>query len=78
MEKKFTEIKPGQLFTIDNTTSYPKLRTYRGYIDMRDEIVKNCDDLPSKWKTSIMSKEAVAAKLDVTVEDVNNWIKRWL
>ena len=47
----------GQFFTIDNTPTYPKLRTDYGYIDVRDEIKKNCEDLP--WNLEIMLDERV-------------------
>jgi len=43
---KLNEIKIGQFFTIGDTPSYPKLRTSYGYIDVRDEIKKECDELP--------------------------------
>lgn len=36
---KYSEIKPGEIFTIEETPSYPKLRTTTGYVDMRDKIV---------------------------------------
>ena len=57
METKLKDIKIGEFFTIDGTTSYPKLRTDYGYIDFRDEIKKECNDLP--FKTRKMSDEEV-------------------
>ena len=51
------EIKIGQFFTIDNTKSYPKLRTSYGYIDVRDEIKKECKDLD--WELDLMADEEV-------------------
>ena len=35
---KVSEIPIGEIFTIEETPSYPKLRTEFGYIDMRDLI----------------------------------------
>jgi len=55
--KKLKEIKIGQFFTIGNTPSYPKLRTEYGYIDFRDEIKKECENLD--WELEIMSDEEV-------------------
>lgn len=54
---KFNEIKTGQFFTIDNTPSYPKLKTDYGYIDVRDEIKKEAKDLP--WGLELMTDEGV-------------------
>ena len=69
---KLQEIKKGTIFTISETPSYPKLRTETGYIDMRDKIVKNCNELP--WELRVMSKEEVAAKFEGTVKEVEEWI----
>lgn len=70
---KLQEIKSGEIFTIGETPSYPKLRTDDGYIDMNDKIIKVCDDLP--WEIRIMTKEEVAEKFEGTIEEVENWIK---
>lgn len=42
---EFKEIKTGQFFTIDETPTYPKLKTEYGYIDFRDEIKKEITEL---------------------------------
>lgn len=60
--KKLNEIKTGQFFTIDNTPSYPKLRTEYGYIDFRDEIKEECKDLP--WNLEVMTDEEVISQLE--------------
>lgn len=70
---KLKEIKTGEIFTISETPSYPKLKTDTGYIDMRDKIIKHCDDL--QWELRLMSKEEVAHKFEGTVAEVENWIK---
>lgn len=54
---KLKEITTGQFFTIGNTPTYPKLRTDYGYIDVRDEIKKECEDLT--WDLEIMTDEQV-------------------
>ena len=54
---KLNQIQVGQFFTIDNTPTYPKLRTDYGYIDVRDGIKKECEDLP--WDLEIMTNERV-------------------
>lgn len=70
----FNEIKTGEIFTIGETPSYPKLRTETGYIDMNDKIFIKCESL--KWELRIMSKEEVAAKFEGTVAEVEDWIKQ--
>lgn len=68
---KLKEIQSGEIFTIDNTPTYPKLRTRKGYVDMRDEIVKETDDLP--WDLVKMIDSEVAVAVDMKVEDVKTW-----
>jgi len=36
---KVNEIKPWQIFTIDNTLIYPKLKLHKGFIDMRTQYI---------------------------------------
>lgn len=36
------EVKLGQIFTIDNTFSYPKLKLRKGFIDMRTRYIYYC------------------------------------
>ena len=52
---KFKEIKTGQFFNIGNTPSYPKLKTDYGYIDVRDEIKKNTEDVNVDFAFESMS-----------------------
>ena len=70
---KLSEIAEGTIFTIGQTPSYPKLRTYYGYLDMRDGIKKVRIEMP--WDIRIMEKEEVAEMLDMEVEQVEGWIK---
>ena len=69
------EVKNGQVFNIENTPSYPKLKTEKGYIDIRDNIINNdgnCDDLGCE----IMPLELLAEKYEGTVEEIKDWIKK--
>lgn len=36
------EIKLGEIFTIDNTFIYPKLKLHKGFIDMRTQYIYSC------------------------------------
>lgn len=64
-----SEIETGKIFTIDETPSYPKLRTEKGYIDMRDFIKKEAITLP--WDLRIMSDEEI--KQLHNVDDIEGW-----
>jgi len=73
---KLINIKKGEIFTIGETPSYPKLRTNLGYIDMRDKIIKNCNDL--SWPLRIMTKKEVAKLFyNGTIQKVEEWIKEF-
>jgi hypothetical protein len=71
---KLKEIRTGIFFTIDNTPSYPKLRTDYGYIDARDEIKKECEDL--EWDLTLMTTEQVLEQFKdfgfKTVDDIGS------
>lgn len=69
---KFQDIKVGEIFTIGETPSYPKLRTKTGYVDMRDDIVKTCDTL--SWDIRIMDIEEIAQQFETDKNEINKWI----
>jgi hypothetical protein len=52
---KLSDIKTGEIFTIEETLSYPKKRTNNGYIDIKDNIVIITDDL--SWEIRLLTKE---------------------
>ena len=64
---KITNIPKGDIFAIDNTTSYPKLKLAEGYIDMRDGIV-NTTNL--NQEATIMTMEETAKIYKVSMEDL--------
>ena len=69
---KLKELKIGDIFTIENTPSYPKLKINDGYVDMRDDIVNksgNCDNKD----VGILTAKKVA---DI-FEDEENSVKEW-
>ncbi len=71
---QLSEIRQGEIFTIGETPSYPKLRTETGYIDMRDCIVKTCDIL--YWDMRVMDKEEVSEQFDMPIDEVDKWIAK--
>lgn len=68
---KLTELTYGQVFTIDETPSYPKLRIAGGYVDMRDEIVKKTDDIMFELRE--MSDDEIAKQFNMDEKDVIDW-----
>lgn len=76
------ELKTGTIFNIENTPTYPKLKTNDGYVDMRDDIINNngnCDDK----NVIVMSFEDINNVLgDGNDEELQDWIdskkKRYL
>jgi len=52
---KINEIKSGQIFAIEGTKSYPKLKLDIGYIDMRDEILNRHDGILRALKVQLMT-----------------------
>ena len=49
---KVNEIKPGQIFTTDNTLTYPKLKLHKGFISMRTQYIWLCRDDVLAWPLS--------------------------
>jgi len=39
---KVNEVEPGQIFTTDNTLTYPKLKLHKGFISMRTQYIWLC------------------------------------
>jgi len=60
---KVNEAEPGQIFTIDNTLTYPKLKLHKGFISMRTQYIWLCRDDVLAWPLS----EAQLRKI------MNNW-----
>jgi len=77
---KIINIKAGEIFCIEGSKTYPKLKLDIGYVDMRDEILqrslantanRNCEEMTEK-ETEIEFK-----KYGMTMDDVKN-LKREL
>jgi len=77
---KINEIKAGEIFCIEGSKSYPKLRLDLGYVDMRDEIVQKCEAHTMNFDCELMSEESVAEefrKYEMTLDDIKD-LKREL
>lgn len=72
---KLKELKVWDLFNIEKSSSYPKLKTNFWYIDIRDRIANNswnCDDRD----VFIMSNEEVADKFWIKKAELQDIIDR--
>ena len=68
------EVQMGEVFTIENTPSYPKLKLNGGYVDMRDEIVNKSGN-NNERECSILPPETISKMFGESVDDVKNWIE---
>ena len=75
---KLTELETGNIFTIENTPSYPKLKIIGGDVDIRDEIVNksgNCNEREVSIINAIDVQKAMS-KLspNLTSSTIQYWI----
>lgn len=76
---KMTEIKAGQIFCIEGSKTYPKLKLDVGYVDMRDEI-RSVHEHEVIFSYDLMTEEEIEIefkKYGMTMDDVKN-LKREL
>lgn len=67
---KLSEIKEGELFTIGNTPSYPKLRTARGWVDVRDRIWMTREEAPADCRLMTVGEAATNVEVgDALIEE---------
>ena len=67
------EIKAGQIFCIEGSKTYPKLRLDVGYVDIRDEI-RSVHDLKD-YDCDLMTEKEIETefkKYGMTMDDVKN------
>lgn len=71
----FIELKPGTIFNLGNTPSYPKMRLKKGYLDMRDEII---NAVPNQAvltaEIAIMTTLGISKALDMNEVTIKDWI----
>ena len=74
MSKMYEDLKAGDVFTVGNTPSYPKLKLAEGYVDMRDKIVNKTGDTVKGREVSLMTAKDVAKEFDDTELGALDWI----
>jgi hypothetical protein len=70
---KLKDLKSGDIFVIEETLSYPKLKIHGGYVDMRDDIVNisgNCDER----KVRKVTVAEVARVFGESEEEIQKWL----
>jgi len=63
LQMKVNEVKPGQIFTTDNTLTYPKLKLHKGFISMKTQYIWLC-------KGNVLANLLSGAQLR---KIMNNW-----
>ena len=72
---KIINIEAGEVFCIEGTKTYPKLKLNTGYVDMRDEILQRSLANTANRNCELMSEGAIAEefkKYGMTPNDVKN------
>ena len=73
---KMNEIKAGEIFCIDGTKTYPKLKLNVGCVDMRDHISQKCREAHIiNFDYELMTEKEIEAefkKYGMTMNDVEN------
>ena len=78
---KIDKIRSGQIFAIEGTKSYPKLKLDIGYIDMRDEILNRHDGILKALEVQLMTISEVNRefrKYNMGTKDWENLRKKLL
>ena len=72
----YEDLKVGDVFTIENTPSYPKLKLENNaYVDMRDEILNKSGETVMGREVSIMTTNDVATEFNTDFNTIANWIE---
>jgi len=78
---KINKIRSGQIFAIEGTKSYPKLKLDIGYIDMRDEILNRHDGILKALEVQLMTDSQVSRefkKYNMSTKDWKDLRKNYL
>ncbi len=70
---KINKIRSGQIFAIEGTKSYPKLKLDIGYIDMRDKILNRHDGILRALEVQLMTISEVNREFKKYDMGTKNW-----
>ncbi len=78
---KVNEVEPGQIFTTDNTLTYPKLKIHKGFLDMRTQYIYLCRGDILAWPLSEAQLRKVMSNWRMSQEEFDKYreglIKRY-
>ena len=72
----YEDLKTGDVFAIEGSISYPKLKLIEGYIDMRDRIVNSTGNTVKGREVKILSFKEMAEKFEITEREIEAWINQ--
>jgi len=70
---KINKIRSGQIFAIEGTKDYPKLKLDIGYIDMRDEILNRHDGILRALEVQLMTDSEINKKFKKYNMSTKDW-----
>jgi len=73
---KIDEIKAGEIFYIDGSKTYPKLKLDIGCVDIRDEIARRHEAHTINFNCELMTGKEIEIefkKYGMTIDDVKNF-----
>ena len=75
---KLTELETGDVFTIENTPSYPKLKITGGYVDIRDEIINKSGNCNEREVSIINAADVQKAMSKLSPNLTSSTIQYWI
>jgi len=70
---KVNEARLGQIFTIDNTLIYPKLKLHKGFIDMRTKYIYLCKGDVLAWPLSETQLRKIMSNWKMSQEEFDKY-----
>jgi len=70
---KINKIRSGQIFAIEGTKDYPKLKLDIGYIDMRDKILNRHDGILRALEAQLMTDSEINKKFKKYNMSTKDW-----
>jgi len=78
---KVNEVKPGQIFSTDNTLTYPKLKLHKGFISMRTQYIWLCKGDDLAWPSTEAQTRKIMSNFRMSREEFDKYkeelIKRY-
>ena len=72
----YEDLKTGNVFAIEGSISYPKLKLNEGYVDMRDRILNSTGNTVKGREVKIISAKEIAEEFKLNEKDVEIWINK--